>query len=45
VRVLVLLFAFFFLQAHFIFSIEMPKDWRDLGHFYSLKMMFYDKKL
>lgn len=38
-----LMFAFFFLQAPFIF--EMLKDWRDLGHFNSLKIMFYDNKL
>lgn len=36
---------FFFFQAPFIFIFEMPKDWRDLGHCYSLKLMFYDSKL
>lgn len=34
---------FFFHQAPFIF--EMLKDWSNLGHFYSLKMIFYDKEL
>lgn len=43
---LLLMLAFFFLQAPFIFIFfEIQKDWRALGHFYSLKKMFYGDKL